>query len=1069
MVTCSRCGEDNSERARFCSACGTPLSGEKIAAREMRKTVTVVFSDVAGSTSLGDARDPESMRRVMSRYFDEARVVHERHGGTVEKFIGDAVMAVFGIPTLHEDDALRAVRAAAEMRSRLDALNEELERDWGVRLQVRTGVNTGEVVAGDPSERQAFATGDAVNVAKRLEEAAPAGEILLGESTFRLVRGVVTVEAVDPLGLKGKAGQVAAYRLLDVAIEGRGDVRRLDAPMVGREHERALLEQAYARAVRERSCHLFTLLGPAGVGKSRLAAEVIDSLQQKATVLVGRCLPYGDGITFWPIVEVLRQAADLRENDTPDQARAKIESLLAASLEAPAIAERVAHAIGLPAASASADETFWGVRKLFEALAHPRPLVLVFDDVHWAEQTFLDLVEHVGDWTRDAPILLLCLARAELLDQRPGWGGGKLNATSILLEPLTDEECGVLVENLLGHARLPEEVGGRIVDAAGGNPLFVEEMLAMLIDDGLLRRENGHWAAATEIAEIAVPPSIQALLSARLDRLEGAEREVLERASVEGKVFHRGAVLELAPELLRPEVPGQLLTLQRKELIRPSRSDFAGDDAFRFRHLLIRDAAYDAIPKQRRAELHERFAAWLEAAAGERVREYEEILGYHLEQAYHYRCELGPPDERARTLARNAAERLATAGRRAIARDDMGAARSLLSRAHSLLDPDERLWLELAPELAEALAERGESAKAEALLAEAIKRARTQNARGPEAHGLVQQAYMRIFSRPEGAGDEALQVAEQTIPIFEELGDAVGIAKAARLAHWVLFQRGHLAETRRRLELALAHMAQSGDIGLEALLRQALLTSHYWGETPLVEYESLCREHLEWSSVNRVQRGVLMGTNHLAVARAIQGDFEEARRLADEVNRVIEDREPAINVAMAKGQHRGWIENLAGDPAAAERVQREGYAALEALGESGFRSTLAGELAQSIYAQRRYEDAERFAEISKEAAASDDVTSQSLWRGVRAKVLAQRGELAEAERLAREGLTMIEKTDFVMHHSWALLDVAEVLRLAGATSEAAELAEKALTLYEKKGCVVMVERTRALLADLAAV
>jgi class 3 adenylate cyclase/tetratricopeptide (TPR) repeat protein len=1067
MVTCSRCGEHNSEGARFCSACGSVLTGEPNVPREMRKTVTVVFSDVAGSTSLGDARDPESMRRVMSRYFDEARAVHERHGGTVEKFIGDAVMAVFGIPTLHEDDALRAVRAAAEMRLRLDALNEELERDWGVRLQVRTGVNTGEVVAGDASEGQAFVTGDAVNVAKRFEEAAPAGEILLGESTFRLVRGVVTVEAADPLELKGKGGQVAAYRLLDVALAGRGDVRRLNAPMVGREHERALLEQAYARAVRERSCHLFTLLGPAGVGKSRLAAEVIDSLQHKATVLVGRCLPYGEGITFWPIVEVLRQAADLREDDTPDQARGKIESLLAASPEAPAITELVAQSVGVPAASASADETFWGVRKLFEALAHPRPLVLVFDDVHWAEQTFLDLLEHIGDWTRDAPILLLCLARAELLDQRPGWGGGKLNATSILLEPLTDEECGVLIDNLLGHAGLPEEVGGRIVDAAGGNPLFVEEMLAMLIDDGLLRRQNGHWAAATEIAEIAVPPSIQALLSARLDRLEGAEREVLERASVEGKVFHRGAVLELAPELLRAEVPGQLLALQRKELIRPSRSDFAGDDAFRFRHLLIRDAAYDAIPKQVRAELHERFAAWLETAAGERVREYEEILGYHLEQAYHYRCELGPPDEWARTLARNAAELLATAGRRAIARDDMGAARSLLSRAHSLLDPKERLWLELAPELAEALAERGEPTKAEALLAEALERARARNARGPEAHALVQRAYMRIFSRPEGAGNEALQVAEQAMPIFEELRDSVGIAKAARLAHWVLFQRGHHANTRRRLELALTHVAQSGDIGLEAVLRQHLLSSHYYGETPLDEYERLCHRHLEWSSVNRVQR-TFAPMNHLAVARAMQGDFEEARRLADEANREIAEREPAINVAMARGQHRGWIENLAGDPAAAEQVQREGYAVLEALGESGYRSTLAGELAQSIYAQGRFDEAERFAEISKAAAASDDLTSQALWRGVRAKVLARRGESAEAERLAREGLAMIEKTEFVMHHSLALLDLAEVLRVAGNTSEAAELAERALTIYEKKGIVVMAETTRALLADLAA-
>jgi tetratricopeptide (TPR) repeat protein len=1004
----------------------------------------------------------------MSRYFDEARAVHERHGGTVEKFIGDAVMAVFGIPTLHEDDALRAVRAAAEMRTRLDALNEELERDWGVRLQVRTGVNTGEVVAGDASGGQAFATGDAVNVAKRFEEAAPAGEILLGESTFRLLRDAVTVEAVEPLELKGKAGQVAAYRLLDVTLEGRGSTQQLDAPMVGREHERTLLEQAYARAVRERSCHLFTLLGPAGVGKSRLAAEVIDSLQRNATVLVGRCLPYGEGITFWPIVEIVHQAAGLREDDDPEQARAKIEALLADSPEAGAIADRVTHAVGLPAAPASSDEMFWGIRKLFETLAQPRPLVLVFDDVHWAESTFLDLVEHVGDWARDVPILLLCLARADLLDQRPAWGGGKLNATSILLEPLTDEECGVLVRNLLGQADLPESVCKRISDAAEGNPLFVEEMLAMLIDDGLLRRENGHWAPTVELAEVAVPPTIQALLAARLDRLDGEEREVIESASVEGKVFHRGAVVELAPEGLRAGVPTRLLTLQRKELIRPSHSDFAGEEAFRFRHVLIRDAAYEAIPKQLRAELHERFASWLEATAGERAREYEEIIGYHLEQAYRYRRELGPPDERARAIGHRSAERLGAAGKRALARDDVGAARSLLSRAHSLVDPEERLWLVLAPELAEALADRGEHAEAEALLAEVVERARARGERGLEAHAQVQRAHRRLFTQPEGASDEALRVAKQAMPIFEELDDAPGIAKAARLACDVEFQRGHLAEAAKALERALSRLRQSGDISTQATTWTVLILTHFWGATPLDEVVRLSRQYQDWASVNRVRGRALSGVPAFAVARAMQGHFDEARRLIDEATRTLEGQEPPAAVLMAKAEQGGWIETLAGDPSAAERMQREGHEALEAVGESGRRSTLAAELAHSIYAQGRYDEADRFAEISKEAAASDDVGSQVLWRGAKAKVLARRGELAEAERLARAGLAMVEKTEFVMHHSLALLDLAEVLHLAGATGEAVGLAEKALSLYEKKGCIVLAEKTRALLAELGA-
>ena len=1068
MVTCPSCGEQNADSARFCSSCGARLLGEQVAPRELRKTVTVVFSDVVGSTSLGEERDPESMRRVMARYFDEARAVHERHGGTVEKFIGDAVMAVFGIPTLHEDDALRAVRAAAETQAALELLNEELERDWGVRLQVRTGVNTGEVVAGDPSSGDAFATGDAVNVAKRFEEAARAGEILLGETTYRLVRDAVLVESIGALEMKGKARGTQAYRLVEVAKEGPGVSRRLDAAMVGRTHERALLEQAYARAVRGRSCHLFTVLGPAGVGKSRLAAELVGSLQGRATTLTGRCLPYGEGITFWPIVELVRLAAGLGEDDPPEQARSKIESLLDRSPEAPMIAERVAHAVGLPAAPASSDETFWGVRKLLEALAQPRPLVVVLDDMHWAEPAFLDLVEHLGDWIRDVPILLLCLARSELLDRRPGWAGGKLNATSILLEPLTEEESQALIDNLLGHAQLPEAILRRIDESAEGNPLFVEEMLSMLIDDGLLRRENGHWSAAGDLADVTVPPTIQALLAARLDRLEDAERDVIERAAVEGKVFHTRAVAELAPELLRPEVPTRLQALHRKELIRPSRSHFAGDDAFRFRHLLIRDAAYDAMPKQLRAELHERFAAWLEAAAGERVGAYEEILGYHLEQACRYRRELGPPDVQGQALAREAAERLAAAGKRALARGDTGGARSLLTRAQSLLDPDEALRLELAPELAETLSRGGEHDRAEALLAETIQRAKAQDRPDLAGHALLERARMRLLSRPEGAGDDALRIAEQVTPIFEELQDTAAIARTARLVSWVLFQRGDHSEARRRLELALAQIAHERDVGFELPLRNALLGSHFWGETPLVEYESLCREHLEWASVNRIQQGVLQVTHHLAIARAMQGDLDEARRLAEQANRTVEEHEPAIDVAMSRGEHRGWIEILGGDPAAAERVQREAYTALEALGERGYRSTIAGELAQSIYDQGRYDEADHFAGVCLDLAGSDDLSSQVLWRGARAKVLARRSETSEAEDLAREGVQMVEKTDCVVLHAYALLDLAEVLRLAGRAGEAVETAEEARALFERKGNTVMAERTGVLIAELGA-
>ncbi|HEY7283157.1 MAG TPA: adenylate/guanylate cyclase domain-containing protein, partial [Actinomycetota bacterium] len=417
-LTCPSCGRENPEGFAFCGFCGAALDAAPPQGREVRKTVTIVFSDVTGSTELGERLDPETLRRVMSRYFDAMRAVIERHGGTVEKFIGDAVMAVFGIPVLHEEDALRGVRAAWEMREELAALNEQLRPERGVTIAVRTGVNTGEVVAGDPASGQTLVTGDTVNTAARLEQAAAPGEILLGDVTYRLVRDAVEVETVEPLELKGKAEPVPAHRLLDVAPEAAGHARHLDSPMVGRNRELSLIRESFDRAVSERECHLFTLLGAAGVGKSRLVEEFIGATSG-ATVLRGRCLPYGEGITFYPVADVVRQA--MGEHDMGSGVDALIED----EERAPMVVERLAAVLGEDsAAGIGTEEMFWAVRTLFEGIAHRNPLVVVFDDIHWGEPTFLDLVDHVAGWSRDAPILLLCVARPELLDVRPTWGGG---------------------------------------------------------------------------------------------------------------------------------------------------------------------------------------------------------------------------------------------------------------------------------------------------------------------------------------------------------------------------------------------------------------------------------------------------------------------------------------------------------------------------------------------------------------------------------------------------------------------------------------------------------------------
>ena len=537
MLTCANCGRESPEDFAFCPACSAPLAPP--GRQEVRKTVTVVFCDVTGSTAMGERLDPESLRRVMSRYFAEMRAALERHGGTVEKFIGDAVMAVFGVPAIHEDDALRAVRAAAEMREALQVFNKELERDHGVSLAARIGVNTGEVVAGDQGDT--LVTGDAVNVAARLEQAAEPGTVLIGEETLRLVRDAVVAEPVPPLEVKGKSEPLAAFRLVQVTAGVAGVARRLDSPMVGRERELARLRQTFEAAIADRSCQLFTILGTPGVGKSRLVEEFLGSLGE-ATVLRGRCLPYGEGITFFPVGEVVKEAAGLEDFDAPDEIERKICAVL--GTDGPACST-LAQLFAAAERDSSVEETFWAVRSFLEAVAQTAPLAVVFDDIHWGEPTFLDLIEHITGWAREAPILVLCVARPELLDERAGWGGGKFNATTISLEPLSDDECGDLIGNLLGRAALPDEARDRILAAAEGTPLFVEEMLSMLIDDGSLARDGDRWVATGPLVDLRVPPTIQALLAARLDQLTGDERAAIQRAAVCGKQFHVGAVAAL--------------------------------------------------------------------------------------------------------------------------------------------------------------------------------------------------------------------------------------------------------------------------------------------------------------------------------------------------------------------------------------------------------------------------------------------------------------------------------------------------------------------------------------------
>ena len=791
----------------FCPSCAEPLGGAA-ATREVRRTVSVVFCDVVGSTAIGERLDPEELREVMSRYFAVARDALERHGETVEKFIGDAVVGVFGVPLAHEDDALRAVRAADQMSRAVEELDREIGIHHGIGLVTRIGVNTGEVVAGDDMGG-ALVVGDCLNLAARLEQAAAPGEVLLGAHTHRLVRDAVRVEQLPPLHVKGKAGPVSAFRLLAVTARGPARVRIVGSPMVGRSQERAQLDEAFAQARRERACVLVTIVGTAGVGKSRLVEEFLGGLDGAPLVLRGRCLDYGEGITYWPVLEALGGAASIEESDSVGLARSKLASLLEGAADAPVIVERVANVMGLGGAAAP-DETWWAIRRLLETLAARQPLVVVFDDVHWGVPTFLDLVQHVRQRSREAPILLLCVARPELLDDRPGWGRDDPAATILVLEPLPEAESRTLLGHLLASEPFDGSVRDLVLGAAGGNPLFVEEMLAMLLDEGHLEQVDGTWQVTDEPTAPAVPPTIAALLGARLDRLLLHEREVLERGSVEGGVFHRGAVVALAAGAPTDSLGADLMDLVRRDLIRSEPAELSGDDAYRFRHLLIRDATYQAMPKRVRADLHELLADWLVSTWPDRVEEYQEIVGHHYELAHGYRVELGMTDERATGLAARAAGHLAAAAQRARERGDLPATQNLGERAVALVPAGDPVRTSLLLLVGDTRFDRGELTSAAAAYTQALAAAAAVGDERSEWLARMASQLVLSLTTTEPLVAEAQLVAREAIGVFERLDDAEGLARAWwHVADWAE-QVGRMDDAVEAFERGLVSAARSG-------------------------------------------------------------------------------------------------------------------------------------------------------------------------------------------------------------------------------------------------------------------
>jgi class 3 adenylate cyclase/tetratricopeptide (TPR) repeat protein len=978
-----------------------------------RKTVSVLFCDLAGSTALGEQLDPELLRELMGRWYEEMRVAVERHGGTVEKFVGDAVMAVFGLPQAHEDDALRAVRAALEMQGAVGRLNGSLAGRDVPSLRIRIGINTGEVVTGDGVAT--LATGDAVNTAKRLEEAAGGGDILIGKLTERLVRHAMRLEALRPVEAKGKRVPVEAWRVRDAVVGAESFARRWDTPLVGRSRELSVLRDELAACAESRECRLVTVIGTAGVGKTRLVSELVTEVGAYATVASGRCIAYGDGITFWPLTELIQRLGG-------EQGMAEA---MGDDRDATLVVERL-HVLG-GRGTAPPEELFWAVRRLFELIARERPLLVVLEDVHWAEPTLLDLVEHVSRWTRDAPILLLCVARPELLEERPQWDG-----VHVRLEPLSHGEATQLLDALDAGGILSTELRSRVTEVAQGNPLYAEQLVAMLADE---------TRDAVEL--VTLPPTIQALLTARLDRLDPGEREVLQRAAVVGKEFWPGAVAALngADEALGTT----LLGLVRRELVEPAGSSIPGQDGFRFRHALIRDAAYAGIPKRTRADLHERFVGWLELH-----ETAEELHGYHLEQAFLYRSELGSLDDHARSLGERAGELLTAAGRQALARDDAPAAVNLLERGVALLPRTSGSRGHALLELAIALMRSGAFAAAEGALEEALDLARADSDRRLELRTLIERQFFRIFTNAQTPAEEVTRVAKEAIPVLEALGDHRGVARAWHLLSEPPVEACRWGERAAALEHALEHARRAGDTREAARAAASLMQAIQLGPTPVDDAIDRAHLFLRESEGDRLLTASILSS--LAVLLAMRGEFGEARAQWARAQAFWEELVMPAQQAI-RAIDASTIELLAGDAEAAERELRTGYDLLVEIGDVHFRPMLAAYLAGVLVEKGNLGDADALASYAESHSWEDDIVTEVMWRVARAQIQAHRGSAPEAERLAREAVGLTAPTDFLDLQATALLALARVLRAAG-SPQGGTVAAQAQAVYERKGNTV---------------
>jgi class 3 adenylate cyclase len=1032
--------------------------------REERKLVTVLFADVVGSTALADTSDPEVVRTLMGRYFVRVSQLAEANGGMVEKFAGDAVMVVFGVPTAHDDDAERAVRAALEIR---DSVSE---------VSIRVGVNSGEAVTAVREDRQFMVSGDVVNVAARLQQAAEPGQVIVGAVTEELTRRVIEYRRLPSIVAKGKRDPVDAFMALAarsaLPVQSRG-VPGLRAPMIGRDRELRLILETFGRSVEDRRPHVFTLVGSPGIGKSRLVLEALAAPAMKAAqVLRGRCLPYGRGITYWPLFEALHQDLGLALNEQPERRRERLDERLGTldvpALERPLIRERLAVILGIRGpeeampdieAGRVGRELAWAFRRYLCAIAESRPVVFLIDDLQWAEDGLVEVVERVAERLVDVPILLLCVARPELLERRPGWSVGRADATTLTLDPLRPAEVATLVSSLLDIDSLSEDMRQRIVERSEGTPLFCEEVVGMLIEEGGLVRDGGTWRAAAGAAQVEVPRSIQAVLTARLDALVPAEKSLLQAASVVGERFRVEEVVEMTSDASKSAIESAL----RKGLL--AEEERTGE--IRFRHLLVRDTAYASIPKADRARLHELVAQRLETASAD-PRQFAEILAHHWDRALSLSLELrldaGEVESRAKEALRWAFEM----GRRARATGDVVALETALEIAHEAHDAagsrENEGTTRLALLEADLCVARGDYAAARQAAATAADAAQASGDLLSLARARVVETEIAAFAGT-GGHDESLILSRQAIKACRAIGDTAGALEARQFGAFVFWGDGRLTDFVAE-ETAIAEEAR----GIGDTMREAFAVTWIASAETLRGNTSAAGSALQ-RAAEMVDRHGLRALHHRVVLVRAQTALLEGRQDVAETEylRMIAEGEEVgmTSHVITSLRYLGYGAFYRDDHESLARLAARALALSEASGERWNRSELYGQRARAALLGGDIAAADQLINLCFEWHREGDATARAEAGEHLGAIRSAQGRLVEAEEAHLMSVEAVADTEFNFVNTIATVGYAEFLAARGRAAEAGRILDEQVVWLRERGWHLFdshIERTRRVLS-----